>query len=169
MKPFLISTLTTLLSLLQITNFEKVLAQAPLEQDNTEPIDITSADIIGSPYPLIQRVSGQFPGGQSLDTVANTQVTKIIRNPWKMQVSPGASESDFTVQYKLESLNHSTVTNSKINVLQIDSINKRTIMNQQDETTVLTDDVQFTLDLSGIRTSGEYLGNLEVTVTETGI
>ena len=170
-QQFLIGTLTTLLSLLRITNLEAVLAQSAPQQDNTEAINITSADIIGSLNPLIQNVSGQFPGGQSLGNkpTINTLVTKTITNPWKMEVSPGSSENDFTIEYRLESLNHPTVSNSKIKVLQIESINKRTEMELPSETTVLTDDIQLTLDVSKIRASGEHLGTLEVTVTQTGI
>ncbi len=165
-RQFLISTLTSLLCLFQINNGEIVLAQSAPQQDNTELIDISSTDIIGSSQ-LIQRVpNGQFPGGSSLDTAPkptiNTEVTKTINNLWKMQVPPGTSENDLTVQYELNSLNHPTVSNSKIRVSQIESVNLRVI---QDSTTVITDDVKFTFDLSEIKASGTYSGDLRITVT----
>jgi hypothetical protein len=168
-QQFLLGTLTTLLCLFQITNLETVFAQGMPQQDNTEQIDISLTDIIGSNQLVRLVPNEQFPGGQLLDTVAkptiNTQVTKTINNLWKMGVTPGTSENDLTVQYELDSLNHLTVSNSKIIVRQIDSVNLRTITDAI-ETTVVTDDVKFTFDLSGIKASGTYSGDLRITVTQ---
>jgi hypothetical protein len=166
----LLTTLTTILSFFQVYSGEIAIAQT-VQQTNNDSINISVSDIIGI-SPFIQQVTGgKFPtGGTSLDSATkptiNNVITKTINHLWELQIPLPITNSNLQVQYNLSSLDHSTVSNSKIIVEEIQSMGLTTVSEDTTAgTKIITDDVKFTFDVSNIKASGDYTGNLQVDIT----
>jgi hypothetical protein len=167
-RQFIIATLTTLFCTFQTNNVGIVHAQtisSTPNQNNEIQIDVT--DITSNP-PLIQNINGQVTSGgvngQFTGGSINYQIKKTITNVWKMPVDASKNANDFTIQYELNSLNNLSISNSKISISEIKSINPQIITDGT--SSFLTDDIEFNFDLSQVRGSGNYSGKLTVSVTE---
>jgi hypothetical protein len=165
----LLATLTTLLSLFHTYSGEIAIAQT-VQQTNNDAIDISAADIIGS-SPFLQQVpNGQFPaGGASLDDAPkptiNTAIKKTVNHLWEVQIPSSISNSSLTVTYQLSSLDHPTISDSKIIVSQIQSISGLQTISDDTVNKIISDNIEFTFDVSNVKASGTYTGNLVVDIT----
>ncbi len=171
---FFIGTVATLLCLYQLCNIDIAyandctnVADGCIKINKESLRDIFTfklSDIVPSNQTLLIVPNGN-PFDASSTPAVNQNIDRTVENLWELEVESG-SENDLQVEYEYEKLTHSSLNTSEIQLENIEEISP-TVLRQGStpDKVVVGGGAIFQFNLSNIKASGRYLGNLVIKVT----
>ncbi len=173
-QQFFIGTAATLLCLYQLSNIDIAyanectnLADGCLKINKELLRDILTfkvSDILPSNQTRLIVPSGNSLEASSTPTV-NQKVSRRVDNLWELEVERG-SENDLEVEYEYEKLTHSALNTSEIQLESVEKINPTFLRDgSTPDKVVVGGGAVFHFNLSNIKASGKYSGNLVIKVT----
>ncbi|HEY9799841.1 MAG TPA: hypothetical protein V6D25_05730 [Leptolyngbyaceae cyanobacterium] len=171
-RQFCIGTAATMLCLSQLSNIG-VAKALPTCTDvsqgclkiNLEALQIPFKDIVpdGQNVQLVR--DGSKLGASDLPTISK-QINQRIENLWELEV-PQSSVGNLDVKYHYNDLSHSLPNSPAIKLTSIVPIPPFKVRDGSKEGTVVVQGgAIFNFDLSNIKASGNYFGNLQIRVTD---
>ena len=171
-RQFFISTLAALFCFCHLSNIDKVNAEPStctdvekgclkINEDALKDLQIKIIDIAAKTKIIV-------PNGTPLESSAIPPITQevsfTINNLWELKVPKGA-ENGLKVEYTYGKLQNPSVNGSEMQLLNIEDGNRTTRESAQEGYSIVTGGATLKFDLSNIKASGKYLGNLQIEVT----
>ncbi|MEA5573895.1 hypothetical protein [Calothrix sp. UHCC 0171] len=173
-REYFISIVATLLCLVQIGNIHKVNA-APVQcadvedgclkinKDALKDLKIKINDIVADGKTKLIVPDGT-PLQSSPIPVINQIITFRVENLWELKI-PENNQAGLTVDYIYDKLQSANVGTSEIQLVAIDGQTISTRSSSQEGYIIVTGGGTLKFDVSNIKASGNYLGNLQIRVT----
>lgn len=171
-RQFCYGTAVSMLCLFQVSHIGIARAECANVADGCLKVNSESLQIMFQQIEIVpQGQSVQLvPDGTPLGTLppppVNTQISRTINDLWQLEV-PDGSQNNLTVDYHYGNLNHSSQGNSVIQLQSIDSI-PPTVLGPSSINpgkVVVQGGATFHFNVSNLKASGSYSGNLQITVT----
>lgn len=171
-RQFCIGTAATMLCLSQLSNMG-IAKAIPTCTDvsqgclkiNLEALQVTFQEIVPDGQ-SVQLVPYGSPLDSSPPPNINTQISRTIDDLWQLEV-PQNSENNLVVNYQYEDPSNSSGSGSKVRLQNIDKLPIRVIGQSSTNPgkVIVQGGATFNFSLSDIKSSGNYRGNLQITVT----
>jgi hypothetical protein len=113
-------------------------------------------------------VTDGTPLASSPTPTVKDRVSFRVDNLWELKV-PQGSENGLQVDYIYDSLHNTNVSQSEMPLEKIEKLDISTKPSTESGYIIVTGGGIFTFDLSKIKASGNYLGNLQIKVTPSEV
>ena len=171
-RQFCIGTAATMLCLSQLSNMG-IAKALPTCTDvsqgclkiNLDALQVTFQEIVPDGQ-TVQLVRDGSPLGSSPPPNINTQISRTVEDLWQLEI-PQNSTDNVQVDYQYEDPSNSSRSGAKVKLQNIQKLPIRVIgpSSINPGKVIVQGGATFNFSLSDIKSSGNYRGNLQITVT----